>query len=138
MGYRLEVEAKSVFKGKKAGKSPFNCWSGGKLYGYLNNNNEHELESFNYLLKLGKFNKEKRDIKKSLKSYNIEDKSWVKYLVWDYGFEHEMQLTHKQFLKFVEFYKRDLEKYYQYDINMLLNGLKEFCKNKEKKILMWY
>lgn len=135
MGYRLEVDTKLVSKGKQQGKEPFNHWCGGKLYGYLDNDNEHQLESFNYLLKLGKFNKEKKHIKKF---YGVKDNSWVDYLIWDYGFEHKIELTHKQFLEFAEFYKRDLEKYYQYDINIILNDLTEFCKNKENKILEWY
>lgn len=134
MGYRLEVETESVFKGKEQGKNPFNCWCGGKLYGNLENNNEYELESFKYLLKLGKFNKEKIDVEEY---FGIKDNSWVQYLIWDYGFEHTMKLTHKQFLEFVKYYKKDLEKYYKYGINSILNDLNKFIKNKENKILCW-
>ena len=135
MGYRLEVEAKSVFKGKEKGKKPFNCWCGGKLYGYLENNNEHELESFQYLLKLGKFKKEEKEIKMR---YGVKNNTWPEYLLWTDGIKHTIKLTHKQFLEFAEFYKRDLEKYYKYDINWILYDLVEFCKNKENKILEWY
>ena len=54
MGYRLEVETESVFKGKEQEKTPFNCWCGGKLYGNLENK---DIDILLYLFSKGISNK---------------------------------------------------------------------------------
>lgn len=106
MGYTMEL----MHNGKN--------YSGGKLYGYADDN---KLKSIKYLLKLGKLD-------------NYDD-----VFYWHYCFfDREVTLSAKEFKKFFRKYKKDKKKYYWTEQSgELLQEINEIINDGKDKKIEW-
>ena len=113
MGYRLEIYS-GVFTG----------FTGGKLYGYVDDNVLQKLKSYQYLINIGKLDKE------------FDTK-------FGYGFNRKILLKHDQFKKFIELYKQDINDYGSPNAIKCFNeqynfqGFKELLDSISDKIISW-
>ena len=98
MGYRLEV-SKIEYTG--------DC--GGKLFGYISEENLHKCKSWQWL-------KDKGYLKEGL-----ED-------VWDYGITHGTLLPGPEYKEFIKLYIEDYNKYNQYNNKLSLSDFEKTIK----------
>lgn len=104
MGYRLEVSE----------VKPTIC--GGKLYGYVEDEELKELKSYKWLEKNGYVK-------------GGED--------WDYGFNPKIELSPKEFKEFFDLYREDYKKTYGCEVTLDGEELESY-NNNEWKMLEWY
>ena len=113
MGYRLEIY-KGIFTG----------FTGGKLYGYIDDEKIKDLKSYQYLVNIGKVDEE-------------FDKQW------GYGFNKKILLNKDEFREFIELYKEDLNEYGGENTKECFNkqynskGFQEFLDEINDKIISW-
>ena len=106
MGYRLEISEV---------KDNGDC--GGKLFGYINNEELHKCKSWQWLKKHEYITDEDEDC-------------------WDYGFDHQIVLWPDQFKEFIELYIDDYNKYSQYGNKLSLDDFRKSLKF-EKVLIEW-
>ena len=113
MGYRLEISRK-VYSG----------FSGGKLYGYIEEEKLKKCKSFRWLVERGYLEEEDVD-------------------TFDYGAEHTTVLTAEEFKEFIKLYKEDMKNCYQdspgwFYEQYYSKEFQELIESSEDKIIEWW
>ena len=113
MGYRLEISKKA-----------YTGFSGGKLYGYIEEEKLKKCKSFRWLVERGYLEEEDVD-------------------TFDYGAEHTTVLTAEEFKEFIELYKEDMKNCYQgspgwFYEQYYSKEFQELLESHEDKIIEWW
>lgn len=106
MGYRLEISEV---------KYTGDC--GGKLFGYIDEEELHNCRSWKWLKRRGYIDKEEKDL-------------------WDYGFYHQTVLFRDEFREFIKLYIDDYNKYNHYGHKLSLDDFANSLKA-EQVLIEW-
>ena len=107
MGYRLEISEVKYTDG--------DC--GGKLFGYISEEELHKCKSWRWLKDHGYINSDDEDC-------------------WDYGASHQTVLWAHEFKEFIKLYIDDYNKYGQYGHQLSLDDFKNSLKA-EQVLIEW-